>query len=182
MFLKISRYFKHSTPLARPTPSNACTRSRWQHYLLELNLFLFPETTHKEPGIGNSYWVLKVFPGYVWDQTGMKQQLENASRDQKESFLRNMNYCSSFVIKNITSKEQWLAFWHKTPSGKKAFLGVEKGEKGEEEASMAKVYFYWRIWHHPLNAPIYTSASSESPTGLLHASTLAGSSLAHLWN
>lgn len=45
-------------------PSDACTGSRWQHYLLELDLFLCVETTYKEPGTGNSYWVLSDFPGH----------------------------------------------------------------------------------------------------------------------
>lgn len=87
MFLKISRYFKHSTPLARPPPSNACTRSWWQHYLLELDLFLCPETTHEEPGTGNSYWVLKVFPGHCLRPDRNATTVGSHTEEQRESFL-----------------------------------------------------------------------------------------------
>lgn len=106
-------------------PSDARTRSRWQHYLLELDLFLCPETTHKEPGTGNSYWVLQVFPGH-WDQTGMKQQLESTPREQRESCSGICIIALILLLKISRAKSSGLHSDLKPCQGRQHFQGREK--------------------------------------------------------
>lgn len=171
MFLKISRYFKHSTPLARLPASNACTRSWWQHYLLELDLFLCPETTHKEPGTGNSYWVLKVFPGHCLRLDRNETTVGKHTKGAKRIIPQDLCHCSSFTIKNIKSKNQWLTFWHKTHPGKTTRgrrVGMtrqqrrrkrerrRKRRRKRKRGRRRKLIFNWRNWHNP---PWYTPIS-----------------------
>lgn len=159
-------------------PSDARTRSRWQHYLLELDLFLCPETTHKEPGTGNGYWVLQVFPGHCLRPDRNETTVGKHTKGAKRIVLWDLHYCSHFAIKNIKSKEQWLALWPKTLPGETAFPG--KGEEKTEEKQQEE-FLFKNLDRHPWCLPS-ADAPSRSPTGLLHASSPAGSFCAHLWN
>lgn len=143
--------------------------------------FLCPETTHKEPGTGNSYWVLKVFPGYCLRPDRNETTVGNQTERAKRIILGDLHCCSSFAIKVIKNKEQWLAFWRITPPKKTAFPGGKKGLGGEEE-QWQSIISTGESGIIPPDAPLYIDAPPKFPAGLLHSSTLDGSFLAHLWN
>lgn len=62
--------------------------------------FLCPETTHEEPGTGNSYWVLKVFPGYCLRPDRNETTVGNQAEGAKKIICGDLHYCSYFAIKN----------------------------------------------------------------------------------
>lgn len=67
------------------------------------------------------------------------------------------------------------------PSRGTAFPGGKKGTGGEEER-WQRLISTGESGIIPRDAPLYIDAPPEFPTGLLHASTLVDSFLAHLWN
>lgn len=156
-------------------PSDACTRSWWQHYLLELDLFLCPETTHKEPGTGNSYWVLKVFPGHCLRPDRNETTVGKHTKGAKMIILRDLHYGSYFIIKNTKSKGQCLAFQPETLPGDTALPG---GKKGKWRRSSGRK-FYLRIWIITPDVPLWVDVPSGSPYCIPHLCLM---SLAHSKN